>query len=222
MTCLSKVNGDNMNIGIVLAGGIGSRFGSDVPKQYQLINGKEVMSYSIEALKNSKLIDKIIITSQNKYIKQLHDKYYVDVIEGGDTRNKSLYNALKYINDNFDCTKVIILEAARPMITTEIINDYLMRLDAADAVITGQKIVASLGCYFKHIVNRDDYYLIEAPEAFNFKLLYNNFDPNSKITATNQQLPEGAKLDINFDFTNNLKITYFQDLKYCEKIMGER
>lgn len=211
-----------MNIGVVLAGGVGSRFGSDVPKQYQTINGKEVMFYSINALKSSKLIDRIIVTSQKQYIEQLHDRYGVDVIEGGDTRNKSLYNALKYIDKNFDCDKVIILEAARPMITAEIVDDYLTRLDFADAVITGQKIVASLGCYYKHTVKRDDYYLIEAPEAFNFRMLYDSFDPNSNITATNQQLPECAKLDINFEFANNLKITYFQDLKYCERMMEER
>ena len=211
-----------MNIGVVLAGGVGSRFGSDIPKQYQTINGKEVMYYSINALKNSKLVDDIVVTSQKQYIDKLSKEYGVKVIEGGDSRNKSLFNALSFIASNYACDKVIILEAARPMITSEIVDDYLCRLDDADAVITGQKIVASLGCYHMHTVDRSEYYLIEAPEAFKFDLLYNNFDQNSTITATNQQLPEGSKLDINFEFTNNLKITYFQDLKYCEQMMEQR
>ena len=41
-------------IGIVLAGGIGSRFKGNKPKQYYLINGKEMIWYSIEAFKNAK------------------------------------------------------------------------------------------------------------------------------------------------------------------------
>lgn len=211
-----------MNIGIVLAGGVGSRFGSSIPKQYQKINGKEVMFYSINALKNSKMVDAIIVTSQKQYIAPLQQQYGVTVIEGGDSRNKSLFNALTYIAQNHDCEKIIILEAARPMITSDIVDDYLRRLDHADAVITGQKIVASLGCYHMHTVNREDYYLIEAPEAFRFQKIYESFDPNSSITATNQQLPTDAVVDINFGFQNNLKITYFPDLMYCEKMMESK
>lgn len=212
-----------MNVGIVLAGGVGRRFGSDLPKQYQTINGKEVLFYSIDALEKSKAINKIVVVAQNEYangIKQSNPD--VEVVEGGNTRNVSLYNALTFIKNNYCCDKVIILEAARPMISTQIVDDYIKRLDRADAVITGQKIVASLGCYTMHTVDRENYYLIEAPEAFRFDLLYNNFDKDSKtITATNQHLPPNSKLDINFDFANNVKITYFADLKYCEKLMKE-
>lgn len=40
------------NIGIVLAGGIGQRFGGDKPKQYFKINGKEMIAYSIEPFRS--------------------------------------------------------------------------------------------------------------------------------------------------------------------------
>ncbi len=212
-----------MNIGIVLAGGVGSRFGSKIPKQYQTINGKEVIFYSINALKNSASVEKIIVVAHGEYIAKVKNDYpEIEAVEGGDTRNKSLYNALSYIKRNYDCEKIIVLEAARPMVTSALVDDYLERLNDADAVITGQKIVASLGSYKQHVVNREDYYLIEAPEAFRFELLYNNFDKDSKtITATNQHLPENSRLDVNFEFKNNMKITYFQDLKYCEGMMND-
>lgn len=212
-----------MNIGIVLAGGVGSRFGSKIPKQYQTINGKEVIFYSINALKNSASVEKIIVVAHGEYIAKVKNDYpEIEAVEGGDTRNKSLYNALSYIKRNYDCEKIIVLEAARPMVTSALVDDYLERLNDADAVITGQKIVASLGSYKQHVVNREDYYLIEAPEAFRFDLLYNNFDKDSKtITATNQHLPENSRLDVNFEFKNNMKITYFQDLKYCEGMMND-
>ena len=77
-----------MNVGIVLAGGVGRRFGGNVPKQYQTINKKEVIYYSINALTSSSSIDKIIVVAQNQYangIKEINPN--VEIVEGGDTRN---------------------------------------------------------------------------------------------------------------------------------------
>ena len=45
------------NVGIVLAGGIGQRFGGDVPKQYRTVFGKEMIWYSIDAFRRAKKID---------------------------------------------------------------------------------------------------------------------------------------------------------------------
>lgn len=39
------------NIGIILSGGVGNRFGATIPKQYQLINGKQVIAYVVDAFK---------------------------------------------------------------------------------------------------------------------------------------------------------------------------
>lgn len=209
-----------MNVGIVLAGGSGNRFGSKISKQYHHINGKELIWYSINALQQSKAIDKIIVVAQEEYISRLQNQYNVIGVKGGDSRNASLKNALDFINSSLKCEKIIILEAARPMITSAIVDEYLTKLDVYDSVITGQRIVDSLGCFASHTANRADYYLIQAPEAFNFKMLYDNFRSDSPLTATNQQMPTDSKLYINFDFVNNHKVTYFPDLAYCETLLN--
>lgn len=209
-----------MNAGIILSGGIGSRFGSRLPKQYQRINGREVISYSIDALKNSKYIDDFVVVTSREQQDRLAESYAIKTAVGGNSRNESLKNGLDFVADNFNCEKIIILEAARPMITSQIIDVYIEKLDDYDSVITGQKIVDSLGCYAEHTANRDDFYLIQAPEAFRFKELYENFSSASKLTATNQQMPHNSTLYINFDFTTNHKITYFEDLAYCEGLMN--
>lgn len=211
-----------MNFAIILSGGVGTRFNSKKPKQYLKLNGKEVIAYTIDSLKNSENIDEIIVVASEQYIQYIEKKYGVKAIEGGKTRNESLKNGLDYINSLNTCKNVIITEAARPMISVDIINFYLEKLNEYDAVTTGQKIVDSLGSFNAHSVNRDDYYLIQAPEAFNFKMLYDNFDKNSKITATNQQMPKDYKLYINFDFTDNLKITHSHDLNYCKILLKKR
>lgn len=209
-----------MNIGVVLAGGSGERFGSKTPKQYLKIDGHEVIYYSIAALKKSRLIDKVLVVASDDQAERLSKTYDVEIVPNGSSRNLSLKSALTYIAYRYpECVKIIILEAARPMITARIVDEYLSLLDEYDSVITGQRIVDSLGCYKLDFVNRDDFYLIQAPESFVFPKLNESFDENSKITATNQQMPKDSKLFINFEFKNNFKITYPQDLHYCESFL---
>ena len=64
-------------IGIVLAGGIGSRFGGDKPKQYYQINGKEMIWYSIEAFRNARSVqDFIVVVDEEEYKKgRIRDTY---------------------------------------------------------------------------------------------------------------------------------------------------
>ena len=49
------------NVAIILAGGSGSRFGGNVPKQFQLLNKRRIIDYSIKEFENHDLINKIII-----------------------------------------------------------------------------------------------------------------------------------------------------------------
>lgn len=209
------------NIGVILSGGSGSRFGGKVPKQYCILNGREVIRYTIEALRQSDMIQEIVIVmDQKEYLENSLQIHSVHRIIGGDTRNASLYHALTYIKMKWpDCEKVLIHEAARPFLKKEIVDTYLEKLDTVDAVITTQHITDSLGRTGQHVVDRNEYYLIQAPEAFRFQLLYENFSPESTITATSQQLPEGAAVEHYYDFENNMKITYPKDLYLAEHCM---
>ena len=92
------------NIGIILAGGVGKRFGKDKPKQYVEINGKELIAYSIDAFKKSRMIDEIIVVlNEEEFLtKRIEKNYNVVCIKGGKTRNESFKNALDYIKNNYD------------------------------------------------------------------------------------------------------------------------
>lgn len=209
-----------MNISMILSGGSGSRFGSDTPKQYNMLNGKEVISYSIDALKKSRKSDAVIVVCDKAYSGYLSTEYDVVCVEGANSRNGSLRRGLEYIKSNYpDCEKIFITEAARPFLTAEIADTYFDYLDEYDGVITTQHITDSLGKFGQKVTMRDEYYLVQAPEAFRFAPLYEGFDPESKITATSQQLPEGCTVMNYFDFKNNMKITYPEDLVIAEQIM---
>ncbi|MBQ7258136.1 MAG: 2-C-methyl-D-erythritol 4-phosphate cytidylyltransferase [Abditibacteriota bacterium] len=212
-----------MNVGIILAGGIGNRFKGSLPKQYCLLKGKELIYYSIDAFKEAKLIDEIVIVLNDSEYESNKEtgKYDAHTVICGKSRNHSLYNALCYINEHFpDCEKVIENNAACPMIKSSLIDEYMSLLDEYDCVQTTYKITDALGSDIYKNVKREDYYLIQSPDAYRFKLLFDNYDPDSKTIHPAMQLPEESKVYNNFGFKNNIKVTYPYDILFCEILMN--
>ena len=56
------------NIAVVLSGGVGSRFGGTLPKQFTKLAGRAVIEYTIDAFNNASEIDEVVIVSQPDYI----------------------------------------------------------------------------------------------------------------------------------------------------------
>ena len=86
------------NIIMITCGGTGQRFGADTPKQYQLLMGKPVVAYVIEACKRSRKADAILVVAAPAYHDLLR-QYGVDVTAGGEVLNQSKRNGFDYIRD---------------------------------------------------------------------------------------------------------------------------
>lgn len=212
-------------IGIILAGGIGARFGGDTPKQYCKIFDKEMIWYSINAFNTAKSISDYIVVVDEKELEsgRLAKEYGVKLVLGGKSRNESFKNALDYINEHYpDCEKIIENNAACPMITPELIDEFIGLLDEYDFVNTAYKITDALASYKDRIANRDDFYLIQAPDAYRFKLLYQYFDENSPLCHPAHQLPLTTKEYRYFGYNDNYKVTYPEDIKVVEMLMERR
>ena len=213
------------NIGIILAGGIGSRFGSDCPKQYCSVLGREMIWYTIEAFRRAvNLDDFIVVVDKDEMVRgRISREYNVKTVCGGSTRNLSLKNALDYININYpDCEKVIENNAACPMITPEIVDVFLDKLDSYDYVNTTYKITDALGACDGRIVNREDYFLIQAPDAYRFRMLFEHFDPNSELCHPAHHLPRSAREYRYYGYADNFKVTHPQDIEIVEILLKRR
>lgn len=213
------------NIGIILAGGIGSRFGADKPKQYCTVFGKEMIWYSIDAFTRAETIDDFIVIVDKTEMEngRIASEYGVKTVEGGSSRNGSFKNALDYIARNYpDCEKIIENNAACPMITSGLIDEFISLLDDYDFVNTAYKITDALGSYKDRIADREDFYLIQAPDAYRFPLLYKYFDENSTLCHPAHQLPLDTKEYRYFGYTDNYKVTYPEDIKIVEMLMDRR
>lgn len=213
------------SIGIILAGGIGSRFGADKPKQYCKIFDKEMIWYSIDAFRKAESIDDFIVVVGDAEMKsgRISDNYNVKTVLGGSSRNESFKNALDYIHAQWpDCEKIIENNAACPMITPELIDRFMELLDDYDYVNTAYKITDALGSYKDRIANREDFYLIQAPDAYRFPLLYRYFDEHSELCHPAHQLPMSAREYRYFDYTDNYKVTYPDDIRIVEFMLERR
>lgn len=213
------------SIGIILAGGIGNRFKGNKPKQYYQIYGKEMIWYSIDAFQHaSSLDDFVVVVDESEFMNgRIEREYGVRTVVGGKTRNHSLKNALDYIYNCFPyCEKIIENNAACPLITSKVIDDIIGWLEHYDYVQCTYKITDALGSYTERLVNREDYFLIQSPDAYRFQLLYSCFDPENPIGHPAVQLPAGAAGYNYFDFQPNYKVTYPEDLRIVEMLLERR
>lgn len=207
-----------MNIVIVMSGGIGARFGAAIPKQYNLIDGRPVIDYVLDAVEAAQTVDRIVIVMDEQWINYSEKvkKGQYDIAPNGTSRIESMYNGLKLIKERYACDKVIIVDAVAPFIYGQLIDDYFEKLDQYDAVITSQKITGGFTDIHDSRLKRDEYIITQSPEGFRFELLWNNYDLNFSYEETAGMLPDGSRRFYNFDFKNNLKLTYDFDLLYCE------
>ena len=95
------------NYGIILASGTGSRYNSDIPKQFIKIAGKTVLEHTVEIFENSDKIDEIIlvITPDYRHIAENillrnNFKKITKLLNGGATRKDSSYIAISSIEDD--------------------------------------------------------------------------------------------------------------------------
>ena len=103
---------------ILLSAGKGMRFGKSTPKQYLLFAGKPMIVHTLERIDKIKEIDEIIIVcckeyeeKINTYLKDYRIEKSVVLVQGGESRQQSVYNGLSVAkNEN-----IILHEAARPI-----------------------------------------------------------------------------------------------------------
>ena len=204
---------------IILAGGESKRFNSNIPKPYVDYKGKPLLLHSIDKAKVFNKFNKIILVINKKhknYIKKLNIKN-IKIINGGKTRAESAYMALKSIKKN-NFKHVIIHDAARPNFSLKLLKKLMDGLKKNDCVIPAIQTSDSIKEKTLNIVKnlkREDVYLIQTPQAFNYKKLFalQNNKSEEVTDDANLFVRAGKKIKIiKGELTNN-KITINKDIK---------
>lgn len=211
------------NAALILSGGVGARFGASVPKQYTRIRRKMVIEYVIEAAKAADSIDVVMVAGADcPQLRSLQKNHGFRTAPGGSVRNETLLNGLTALRD-LGCERVIILDAVRPLVTGQLLDEYIRLLtEGWDAVSTVQPITDSLGCLDMHEVDRSRYYLMQSPEGYGLTKLLAYFDPHSPLTEVAHQLPADSKICLYRDFPENPKLTYPWEKNAIAQALKER
>jgi len=204
---------------IILAGGESKRFNSKIPKCYHLYKGKPLLLHSIDKAKNYKKFNKIVIVINKKhksYIKKIKIKG-VKIVIGGKTRAVSAYKGLRSIK-SYNIKNVMIHDAARPNFTVKLLEKLNKELISNDCVIPAIQTADSIKQKSLNKVTnlkRENIYLIQTPQAFNYKKLC-MLQNNKGIEVTddaNLFVNAGKKIKIIKGEINNSKITINSDIK---------
>lgn len=222
-----------MIIAILLLAGKGLRLDKNNPKQFIKINNKELFLYSLNTfLKIKKINHFILVVSKNDYFKVQNilkrEKILnenISLVIGGDSRNESTFNALKYIKANFNnVDTVLIHDSARALVSKSIINRNIKASYSYPCITTYidevDTIVESSNNEIKNYLKREKIKRIQTPQTFNFDLIYNlslknekNYTDDTiicKKNGYNIKLVKGSSL--NFKITTKKDLILLKDL----------
>ena len=177
----------------ILAGGSGTRMGNtDLPKQFMMLGTKPIIIHTIEQFLIEQRISKILVCCPKNWITYVQDllkKYLpednnVVVVEGGSTRNETIINGCRYIEENFglnDDDIIITHDAVRPFVTQRIIDDNIKqakKYDAVDTVIeaTDTIVESKDGKIISNIPVRSEMYQGQTPQTFKLRKLMELFE----------------------------------------------
>ena len=212
------------NCFIILAGGESKRFNSKIPKPYCLYKGKPLILHTIDKVKDYKKFNKIVIVinkKHKKFIKKLPIKN-IRIIEGGKTRAESAYKALKNIK-NLKIKNVMIHDAARPNFSLKLLDKLTKELKLNNCVVPAIQTTDSVKKKSSNIIinlKREEIYLTQTPQAFNYKKLYElQKDKGSEVTDdANLFINAQKKIKIIKGEVKNNKITLNSDIKIYNNI----
>jgi len=209
---------------IILAGGESKRFNSKTPKAYHLYKNKPLLMHSIDKAKNYGKFSKIVIVINKKhklYINKLKIKN-IKIVIGGKTRAESAFRALKSIK-SYNIKNVLIHDAARPNFSLKLLDRLSKELETNNCVIPGIQTADSIKQKkLNKVTNlrREDIYLIQTPQAFSYKKLY-QLQNNKSVEITDDAslfAKAGKKIKIIKGEINNNKITMNSDIKINNSI----
>lgn len=234
-------NTNAMNIAIILSGGIGSRMGADIPKQYMDVGGKPVIIYCIEQFARSGSIDSFIISLDEQWKKMVGEHLSGLGIQcpvfyscPGETRQFTIYHALKcaIANGFKDDDIVVIHDAARPLVSVRLIDSCIhgcLEYDGALPVLPMKDTVyfSEDGVRLSGVPPRAMLFAGQAPEAFRLGKYWkaHEMTPCHEILAVNGSTELAYKAGMNVKIIAgdemNFKITTPMDLQRFKRIIED-
>ncbi len=207
-----------------MAAGNSSRFKSGIPKQFHFYKNDILLNHSIKKFDQIKEIKEIYVALGSKYQKKygslLKRSKKIKFFNGGIYRSDSVKKGILKTKKKF--THVLIHDAARPNLSIGLIKKIIKELKKNDCVVPAISN-SDTTIYKKNYIDRNDIKLLQTPQGFKMKKIYNfhKLNKNKKITDDSILFYlNNEKIKIIKGEINNKKITFIEDLGFKEKFYG--
>lgn len=222
-------------VALIAAAGKGKRMNTRISKPFIPIFGKPILAYTIEKFEKCKLINKIYLTvnseekepcSRNVIIKYNFSKVQ-ELVDGGETRQDSVYNGLKALDKDTDI--VVIHDGARPLIEETLIRDSIEKAQKYGAAIAAIPIKDTVkksenNFFINKTLNREEIWRAQTPQTFKYDLIlpaYHKAYKDKYLATDDAAILEryGHKVKLIIGSEENIKITTPFDIIVAENFL---
>lgn len=240
-----------MNIAVILAGGVGSRLGAGIPKQFVEILGKPILAYTIEPFDKHPDVDAILVVCVKPYIDyiwELKKLYGFEklkwVTAGGATFQESVMNGVNFLSDIAQPDDTVLFHfGASPFIKPDIIADVIRvcKEKGTNAISTtdylllsgmkkSTKSVLDPENYTDEYINRDTIAVMNTPHAFQYDFIVDMYKEAVETGIIDTVEPHtttlmyamGKPIYFSKGSQDNIKITTKDDLEMFEGYVLEQ
>ena len=217
---------------IIVGGGSGSRMQQQKPKQFIELNGKPVLMHTLEAFYQSEFKPELFLVLNvhyHVYWEELCREHQFHIphtlVKGGEERFHSVKNGLKNIKGK---AIVAIHDAVRPLISPELITQSFRQAEEMGNAITGvpsKDSIRQLNRNGSEALDRNSIYLMQTPQTFKIEQLRKAYEQEFRNDFTDDaSVVERAGFSIHLlkGETQNIKITFPEDLLYAETLLKAR
>jgi len=220
---------------VVPAGGLGTRMGGTVPKQFLNLNGKPILYYTLKALQESGLISELILVVPKKEYGNACDQWLgkpeivTKVVVGGAKRQDSVYNGFCEVSREPEI--VLVHDGVRPFLSHKMIRETINAAREYGAAITAIPVHDTIkrvdaSGLVSQTVERENLWRVQTPQAFQYKILNEAFKKanSENFYGTDEgTLIEhlGAPVKVIEGSEKNIKITQPEDLELSETYISK-
>lgn len=217
---------------LIPAAGRGERFGKGYNKVFAEIAGKPILAHTLSVFESCDAVSEIIIVTGKddmeavgKLVDRFHFNKVTHIVAGGDQRQDSVFQGLQKVTSEI----VAIHDAARPMVTCDIIERSIREAEKSGACVAAVPVIDTIkkakGAKVTGTVNRADLYCIQTPQTFKTKLInkaYQAAFADGVYATDDAALVErfGESVAIVQGSYDNIKITTPSDIELASMKLG--
>lgn len=193
---------------ILLSAGSSSRFSMDVKKHWLRINHTPLWQFVAQNLQKTEKFSKIIIVSSSEDIEFMKNYANYIFIEGGNTRQQSLKNALLEVKSEY----VLVSDIARACVNEDFLERIISHMGESDCIVPYLNVTDTI-VYEDATIDRDRVKRVQTPQLSSTNALKKALDSNEEFTDESSAIvANGGRRSFILGDEDAHKITYIKDL----------